>query len=151
MLAEHTAQVDAEEDSSGQPSVWRYVYKLMRCGGPPCHLGPHCWVDPDGRKHYKLKTHHMKALIRHVESGGILESHDDVPQSFREQVYAEEQQYAERQAKKGRVSNMPADGYPPINIQLLQSEQPNRSRVSSASTTAPVPTLSASMSTFPGS
>ncbi len=73
-----------EQESSGQPSSWRYVYKLMRCSGAPCHLGPHCWVDPDDKKHYKLRTHHMRLLIRHVESGGTLELHEDVPPSFRE-------------------------------------------------------------------
>jgi hypothetical protein len=34
MLAERAAQLDAE-DVSGQPSIWRDVYALMRCPGPP--------------------------------------------------------------------------------------------------------------------
>ena len=67
MLAERDALLDAEQDSMGQPSVWRYVYDLMRCTGPPCHLGPHCWRDPVGKKHYRLKTHHLKGLVRYVE------------------------------------------------------------------------------------
>lgn len=37
----HT-QLDAEEASTGELSVWRDVYNLMHCPGPPCHLGPHC-------------------------------------------------------------------------------------------------------------
>lgn len=81
MLGEGAAQLDAEAQSINEPSVWRYVCKLMRCSGAPCHLGPHCWVDPDGKKHYMLKTHDLKALIKHVETGGILDAHDDVPQS----------------------------------------------------------------------
>jgi hypothetical protein len=56
MLAERAAQLDAEE-SSGQPSIWREVYSLMRCPGPPCDLRPYCWSDPDGKKRYKLNTH----------------------------------------------------------------------------------------------
>jgi len=55
MLTERTAQLDAEEESSGQPSVWRDVYTLMHCPGLHCHLGPHCWRDPDGKKHYNSR------------------------------------------------------------------------------------------------
>jgi hypothetical protein len=53
MFTERAAQLDAEQDAAGQPSVWREVYSLMRCPGPPCHLGPYCWCDPVGKKHYK--------------------------------------------------------------------------------------------------
>ena len=38
----------------------------------------------------KLKTHHLKSLMRHVEEGGILQIHDDVPGDIREQLYREE-------------------------------------------------------------
>ena len=41
MLAERAVQLDAEQVSSGQLSTWAYVYKLFRCPGPPCHLGPY--------------------------------------------------------------------------------------------------------------
>lgn len=85
----------------------------MRCPGPPCDLGPHCWRDPFGKKHYKLRTHHFKALIDFVEQGNTLRSHDDVPEYVREQLFAEEQQRLERQP------NLPASAptpYPPINI-----------------------------------
>jgi hypothetical protein len=30
-----------------------------------------------GKKHYKMRMHHMKALVKYVEQGGILETHDD--------------------------------------------------------------------------
>jgi len=53
MLAEGNAQVDAEQASTGHLPIWRDVYNLMRCPGPPCRLGPHCWRDPIGKKHYK--------------------------------------------------------------------------------------------------
>jgi hypothetical protein len=52
MLADRAAQLDAEQDSTGNPSIWQEVYSLMRCPGPPCDLGPHCWRDPFGKKHY---------------------------------------------------------------------------------------------------
>jgi hypothetical protein len=74
MLCERAMQLDAEE-SSGQPSIWREVYNLMRCPGPPCHLGPYCWRDTIGNKHYKLKTHHLRSLIKHVDQGHRLTGH----------------------------------------------------------------------------
>ena len=106
-------QIDAEEESSGQPSIWRHVYNLMRCPGPPCHLGPHCWRDPYGKRHYKLKSHQLKSLIKHVEEGGQLRTHDDVPEDIREQIYAEDQQRLERRRK---APNLPSSNLPPINI-----------------------------------
>ncbi|KAF4534642.1 uncharacterized protein LTHEOB_12920 [Lasiodiplodia theobromae] len=113
MLSERAMQLDAEEDAAGRPSIWRDVYNLMRCPGPPCNLGPHCWRDSVGKKHYKLRTHHLKSLIKHVEQGAALRTHDDVPDDIREQLYAEEQQDAEHRRKR-RASSLA--GYPPINI-----------------------------------
>ena len=92
MLSERAMQLDAEE-ASGQPSIWHDVYNLMRCPGPPCQLGPYCWRDTIGNKHYKLKTHHLRNLIKYVEQGYRLRAHDDVPDEIREQLYAEEAQY----------------------------------------------------------
>jgi hypothetical protein len=91
MLLERNTQLDAEQETSGELSIRRLVYRLMRCPGAPCHLGPHCWRDPDGKKHYKLKTHHLKSLIRHVEQGNELHTHNDIPENIRQQLYTEEQ------------------------------------------------------------
>lgn len=113
MLAERDLQVDAEEGMSSQPSIWQDVYNLMRCPGPPCDLGPHCWRDPFGKKHYKLRTHQLKALIRHVAQGGQLQSHDDVPEDVRQQLYAEDQQQLERRHKA--IQSGPAS-HAPIHI-----------------------------------
>jgi hypothetical protein len=85
----------------------------MRCPGPPCHLGPYCWRDDVGKRHYRLKTHHLRKLIHFVEQGGRLERHDDVPEDIRDQLYAEEQQDVERRRKRRATS--PA-GCPPIHI-----------------------------------
>lgn len=114
-LAERDARIDAEQ-SSGQYPVWRDVYRVMRCPGPPCrHEGQYCWQNPEGKKHYRLKTHHLKALIKYVEQGGDLETHDDVPESVREQLYAEENQRLEKR-KKGSDSSTIGAICPPINI-----------------------------------
>jgi hypothetical protein len=85
----------------------------MRCPGPPCYLGPYCWRDPAGKKHYKLKTHQLKSLIRHVQQGGQLRTYGDVPEDIREQIYAEDQQRLERHQK---LTNIPISNLPPINI-----------------------------------
>ena len=42
MLSERAMQLDAEEEASGRPSIWRDVYNLMRCPGPHCNLGTYC-------------------------------------------------------------------------------------------------------------
>lgn len=105
MLRELHEQVSAKE-SSGQPSIWRDVYKKMRCPGPPCHHeGQYCWLDPVGKKHYKMRTHHMKALVKYVEHGGILETYDDVPNTIRDQLYAEERQRIEKMTKGSQSSS----------------------------------------------
>jgi hypothetical protein len=69
MLSDREAQLDAEEDSSGRPPVWRDIYALMQCPNPSCDRGPHCWINPIGKNHYKVRTHHLRALIQSVERG----------------------------------------------------------------------------------
>lgn len=125
MLNERDARIDAEQFSSGQPSVWRGVYRTMRCPGRPCHHdGQFCWLDPVDKKHYRLNTIHLTKLVNYVEKGGILETHDDVPHDIREQIYNEEQ---ERCKKKQKTSSHSTTGStcPPINIHVLPtSSQP---------------------------
>jgi hypothetical protein len=116
MLNERDAQLDAEENASGQKSVWRSVYNLMRCPSSSCHLGPHCWQDPNGKKHYRLRSHHLKRLIAFVENGATLQSHEDVPENFREELYREEQHRLEsQQSKNNKMAGTPGSCHP-INI-----------------------------------
>jgi hypothetical protein len=113
MLTELNTQLEGEKISSGQPSIWREVYKIMRCDGPPCNKGPHCWCDPIGKKHYTLKTRHLTSLIMYVEKGGILETQDDVPHEIRQQLYAEDQLSLDSKRQKSSAS---AANLPPIHI-----------------------------------
>lgn len=113
MLEELDTQIDAEEESLGQPSIWRDVYSLMRCPGPPCKLGFHCWRDPAGKKHYPLKSHHLQSLIEHVHRGSPLRTHDDVPEAIRRQLYDEERQRLDRKQKDTAASSL---NLPPITI-----------------------------------
>ena len=86
-LAERSVRLDAEQAVSGGPDAWRQVYNLLRCPGAPCDRGPYCWQDPDMKKHYKLMGHHLRSLVKFVQRGGKLETHDDVPQDIRTQLY----------------------------------------------------------------
>ncbi|KAK1509297.1 hypothetical protein CABS01_16851 [Colletotrichum abscissum] len=91
-LQERTVLLDAGESSTGQPSTWQRVYSLMQCPGSPCDLGPHCWRDGVWKRHYKLKCHHLRALVRYVDQPGVLVNRNDVPDNVRNQLHAEEQQ-----------------------------------------------------------
>lgn len=54
------------------------------------HKGQYCWQDPDGKRHYNLRTHHMRTLVKYVEQGGVIETHDGIPNNLHEQLYTEE-------------------------------------------------------------
>ncbi|KAJ8118503.1 hypothetical protein OPT61_g520 [Boeremia exigua] len=123
MLADRATQLDAEQ-SSGASSVWREVYALMRCPGPSCNLGPHCWRDPFSKKHYRLQTHHLKALVELVQHGYVLSSHDDVPEDVRSQLYAEKQQ---RQERRSTAAAAATPGLPPITITNVMPSPSHRS------------------------
>ncbi|KAJ9482780.1 hypothetical protein PENNAL_c0137G11045 [Penicillium nalgiovense] len=83
MLGDRDAQLDAEESSYGQQSIWRHVYDLMKYDSAACHLGPYCWLDPKGKKHYRLRTQTLRRLVTYAEKGGILETHRDVPDEIK--------------------------------------------------------------------
>ncbi|KAJ6088416.1 hypothetical protein N7486_009677 [Penicillium sp. IBT 16267x] len=106
MLSERDAQLDAEEHASGEKPIWRSVYNLMRCDSSTCQHGPHCWVDPMGKKHYPIKSHHIKRLITHVEKGGVLEGHKDVPEAVRDELYREEEERLGKGKRKGGHSTV---------------------------------------------
>jgi hypothetical protein len=120
MLADRDAQINAES-TSGQAPAWEHVYRLMRCPGKPCDLGKWCWQDPMGKKHYSLKTHHLIDLVKYVrDEHGTLETHDDVPDRIREQLYAEEQQRSRSRVQKGSSVNTSTGN--PININVLPTQ-----------------------------
>jgi hypothetical protein len=130
MLADRTSHIDDEQETSGSPSVWQEVYALMRCPGAPCNLGPHCWRDPFGKRHYKLRTHHLKALVGLVQGGHSIKSHDDVPEDIREQLYAEEHQRREQQTA---TTSAPTPSLPPISITNVMPSQPHESPMTKVS------------------
>lgn len=136
MLADRDGQSDAEE-VSGQPSVWRRVCSMMRCPGPPCrHDGQYCWQDPVGKRHYKLRTHQLRSLVRYVEKGGTLETYDDIPDSLREQLHAEDNERTIKQKNPANIS--PGPMCPPININVLPNQGP-QAIVAEGNSSAPLP------------
>ncbi|KAJ5675345.1 hypothetical protein N7462_008242 [Penicillium macrosclerotiorum] len=106
----------------------------MQCSSGACELGPHCWRDPISKKHIKLTVQNLRALVRYAEEGGLLKSHDDVPESIREKLYIQEQQRFERQKGGAQSTN----GYPPINITNVLPAQ--ASPLSVPATPTPMPT-----------
>jgi hypothetical protein len=132
MLLERHAEISAEEEATGQPAAWTHVYSLMRCSGRSCELGPHCWRDPIGKKHLKLTAQNLRALVNYVEQGGILTSHDDIPETIRERLYIQEQQRLER--KKGINQSTT---YPPIMITNVLPAQPSHPSGAISSTSSP--------------
>ena len=65
------------------------------------------------KKHYQLRTHHLKRLIAYVEEGGVLECQDDFPDTIRDELYMEEQQRLEISQSKSNKSLVPGS-CPPI-------------------------------------
>ncbi|KAH1971260.1 hypothetical protein KXV92_007769 [Aspergillus fumigatus] len=132
MLTEPDAQIDAEENSTGRPSDWRFVYERMRCEARSCQSS-WCWEDPRDKKHYKLRSSHLTRLVEYVKDGGVLESHNDVPSDVRQDLYLESQHQAERGAK--RANNLPETGapYPPISINVLPAQTSHASVVPASS------------------
>lgn len=93
----------------------------MKSDSASCHLGPYCWLDPLGKKHYRLRTQTLRRLVTYAEKGGVLEAYKDVPDEIREELYIEEQQRLEKDKRKG--GNLLGGGtpYPPFNINVLPS------------------------------
>lgn len=120
MLAARATQLDAEQETSRVSSVWRDVYALMRCPSQPCDLVPHCWRDPFAKRNYKLRTHHLKALVESIQQGRVLSSHEDVPGDVREQLCAEEQ---ERRERRSTIASAATPSFPPITTTNVMPSQ----------------------------
>lgn len=120
MLAEREEHINAEEETTGRPSTWSLVYDRMRCVIRSCPLkSDWCWEDPKDKKHYKLRAPHLERLIDHVDEGGSLDGHDDVPSDIRRDLVLESQ--AGKKSKKGDDVTT-GSTYPPISINVLPAQ-----------------------------
>lgn len=103
MLAECEAYIVAEEETTGQPSTWEYIYRLMRYDVRLCpHKSDWCWEDLKDKKYYKFRNPHLERLIDYVDESGILDGYDDVPGDICWDLVLESQ--AERKSKKTGAS-----------------------------------------------
>ncbi|KDN72117.1 hypothetical protein CSUB01_11736 [Colletotrichum sublineola] len=80
----------------------RQAYALMRCTGPPCTKGDHCWQSEG--KHHRLLPHHVRMLADHLQAGRPLNGHDDVPDEFRRLVLEDEREREEREERERKKS-----------------------------------------------
>ncbi|KAJ5993438.1 hypothetical protein N7451_009162 [Penicillium sp. IBT 35674x] len=88
------------------------------------HRGPTAGWTP-GAKNYPLKAHHIKRLITHVEKGGVLESHKDVPENVRKELYREEQQKMDKGKRQEVQSAGAGAAHHPISILNVLPAQPS--------------------------
>lgn len=82
----------------------------------PTHLA-YCWRDLETKKHHKLDTGTagtLSKLVDYAEEGNILQTHNDVPEPIRQQIYIREEERSERKHRKRKRS----DSLPPINISV---------------------------------
>jgi hypothetical protein len=87
----------------------------MRCPGS-CPSGPYCWVDPHGKKHYRISGPLVESLVEYIEEGHKLESHDDVPEHIRQELYTIANYSLKVRKKSASIS---ASVTPPVTINIL--------------------------------
>ena len=127
MLTEREAHIADEEERTGRTATWSAVYDRMRCNVRSCPLkSDWCWEDPTDKKHYKLRTPHLERLIEHVDGGGSLDCHNDVPSDIRRDLVLECQ--LGRKSKKADVAST-GPPYPPTIINVLPAHTGSASTV----------------------
>jgi hypothetical protein len=94
-LAVQALQLGAD-GQDGQLPRWKELYEFMRCREKFCNLGNYCWQDSVKQKHFPIGTFELMDLVEYTQKEGMLKSHDDVPDSFRAQLYAAEAQKSHR-------------------------------------------------------
>lgn len=134
MLQERNARLQADEESGGIASVWTDVCRKVRCP-TACVLGPHCWPDQQHGVHRKLYTHHLRALVKHVQEGGTFDSAADMPDSVRDELRREADDAAAR--KRPTRAGSPR-GSTPITINNHFPEQSLAKNGASSSMRSPV-------------
>jgi organic radical activating enzyme len=129
MAAEREAHIATEEERTGRTATWSLVYDRMRCNVRSCPLrSDWCWEDPTDKKHYKLRTPHLERLIEHVDDGGNLDCHDDVPSDIRRDLVLESQ-IGRKSKKTDTTSTGPP--YPPTIINVLPAQAATASTLTS--------------------
>ncbi|EXJ82182.1 hypothetical protein A1O3_05995 [Capronia epimyces CBS 606.96] len=103
----------------------------MRCP-VGCPKGPYCFIDDEDpeKTHYKLYTPYLRQLVKHKLEGKRFDSHADIPDGLRKDLYAE----AERaNARKRTARALSPAGPVPVTI---NNTFPEQLTAGSSSTTA---------------
>jgi hypothetical protein len=95
--AKQQADLEARTAGGGRGAYVQKAYVIMRCPGPPCTKGDHCWQD--GTVHRRVQPHHIRMLADHLLAGKVLNGHDDVPDEFRRLVREDDRQWEERELR----------------------------------------------------
>ena len=126
-LAERGLHLNAVEASTGRQAIWNHVYTITRC---TCEKSMHCWRNSENKRHYPLKAHHIRSLIKHMVDGGEFTNHEQMPEVIQEQLLAEEIQEHARAARRAATAN------PVLSGNVMHMHPPNAS-ATSLTTAAP--------------
>jgi hypothetical protein len=74
---------------------------------------------------YKLMGHHLRALVKFVQRGCKLETHGDVPQDIRTELYAEDQQHLNSKREQ-RDSDSSPSGHSPMIMNTYVPVHPSQ-------------------------
>lgn len=103
ILTKCEVYIVAEEETTGQSSIWEYIYRLMRCDIRLCpHKSDWCWENLKNKKYYKFRNPHLERLIDYVDKDSILDSYNNILGNICWNLVLESQ--AERKSKKTGAS-----------------------------------------------
>ncbi|QKX62536.1 uncharacterized protein TRUGW13939_09697 [Talaromyces rugulosus] len=96
-----------------------------------------CWRDPKDKMHHKLGPHPLESMVRYVEQGGKISTHEDVPDFIRQEILGAEEQ----RQNQPKNSHHRAASSPSINITNVlpspSSSAAHQMAAGEASTSAP--------------
>ena len=124
-LAERGFHLNAVEASTGRQAIWNHVYTITRC---TCENSMHCWRSSTYNKHYPLKAHHIRGIIKYVADGGVFTNHEQMPEVIQDQLLAEENQEHARVARRAAAASSTHSG----NVMHMHPSNASASSLTSA-------------------
>lgn len=128
MLDERAAELNTEQLTTGLPAASAHVYALFRCPGAPYDLKPWCWFNSQKQRRFELKTHHLRDLVKHVQRGNSLDTHDQVPEALRQQIYKADEQNQQRKRTTNTTASAPIQianvlpTHAPVQAEIIPKE-----------------------------
>lgn len=87
-------------------------------------LRPLLLAGSTGKRALSTPHANSQAFVTYVEKGGVLETHKDVPDEIRDELYMEDQQRQEKEKRKSANILGGETPYPSININVHPSHLP---------------------------